>query len=140
MPDAPNWPHYELPSAELAAWLDQQGDDCWWNVDGDPLLMGRVLFPCRSGKLAAELRKLDRPLFIRAKGTEATGQPIGRERINTLVGHLYDNIHAGGGEYPPWANDRLLDLRWKSSPVEWMLIEDSVTAAEERAVRPAEAR
>src|SRR5262249_30037535 len=59
-------PHYELPSAELAAWLEERGPDRWWNVDGDPLLTGRLTFPCPARHLAAALRSIPRPLLIQA--------------------------------------------------------------------------
>jgi hypothetical protein len=47
-------PHYEVPSVELASWLEGLGPDRWWNVDGDPLLTGRLRFPCPAAGLAAE--------------------------------------------------------------------------------------
>jgi hypothetical protein len=27
-------PHYRISSSELAAWLEAQGTDRWWSVDG----------------------------------------------------------------------------------------------------------
>src|SRR5438094_670211 len=36
-------PHNKIASSELAAWLEQQGTDRWWTVDGDPLLTGRLI-------------------------------------------------------------------------------------------------
>ena len=27
--------HYEIPSPELAKWLEEQGAENWWTVDGD---------------------------------------------------------------------------------------------------------
>lgn len=146
MPDVPNWPHYELPSTELAAWVDQQ-PDMWWMVDGDPLLTGRLSFPCPSDELAADLRELNRPLLIRAKSPDATGQPVGRDKIDSLASQFYENIHTDGREHPPWASDRLLDLWWKDRPGGWLLAEDSAEAtrakaewAEVRAARPPAAR
>ena len=40
-------PHFEVPSAELATWIEKQGTAIWWNVDGDPLLTDRVAFPAQ---------------------------------------------------------------------------------------------
>jgi hypothetical protein len=134
----PVGPHYEIPSPELAIWLEEQGQDRWWNVDGDPLLTGRLTFPCPASDLAAELRKIGRPLLVQARKDDrsARGQPIGKGKLDELVGHFSENLHAHGGEMPPWGRDRLLYLRWKGSPEEWLLEEDSETTeqmlAEER--------
>jgi hypothetical protein len=126
----PVGPHYEIASTDLAEWLEEQGKDRWWNVDGDPLLTGRLTFPCPASDLAAELRKIDRPLLVQAKkdDKEAKGQPVGKVKIDALVGHFSENLHVpAGGELPPWGGDRLLYLRWKGSPEEWLLEEDSET-------------
>jgi hypothetical protein len=45
----PDEPYFRLPARELAAWIEQQGADTWWNVDGDSILTGRLSFPCTSG-------------------------------------------------------------------------------------------
>src|SRR5262249_54836289 len=111
-------PHYELPPAELAAWLEQQGPDLWWNVDGDPLLTGRLTFPCPARTLATQLRTISRPLLIQAKkdDTAAKGQPIGKDRIDTTVDRLGNNLHViSGEESPPWSANRILYLCWKGS-------------------------
>jgi hypothetical protein len=124
-------PHYELPSPELAAWLEQQGADRWWNVDGDPLLTGRLTFPCPADELAAELRALNRPLLVQAgEEADARGQVIGAAKLAEVVGRIGENSHASGR-----AEDRLLYLGWKDSADEWLLAEDSQTTrqmAEER--------
>jgi hypothetical protein len=112
-------PHYELPPTELAAWLEQEGPDRWWNVDGDPLLTGRITFPCPARNLAAELRKIVRPLLVQAK-----------EDDGAVVDRVGNNIHMiRGGEKPPWSEDRILYLCWKGSTDEWLLTEDSETTA-----------
>jgi hypothetical protein len=125
-------PHYELPPAELAAWLEQQGADRWWNVDGDPLLTGRLTFPCPARTLTAELKKITRPLLIQAKKDDsaAKGQSINKEKIDAVVDRIGNNIHTGqGGDKPPWSDDRVLYLCWKGSTDEWLLAEDSETTA-----------
>jgi hypothetical protein len=125
-------PHYELPAAELAAWLEQQGTDRWWIVDGDPLLTGRLAFPCLAQKLAAEIRKIDRPLLVQARkeDTAANGQVIDRSKLDAAAGRIASNIHRiRGGERPDCSEDRILDLCWKGSTDEWLLIEDSDTTA-----------
>ena len=126
-------PHYELPSAELAAWLEQQGKDRWWNVDGDPLLTGRLDFPCPADELADELRRIDRPLLVQVKAPEAKGQQIDRDNIGGIVSRFYENIQTNGHESQPWATDRFLYLCWKGSGNEWLLAEDSVTTKQNQA-------
>lgn len=134
MPDLPppSWPYYELPSTELAAWVQRQ-PDMWWNVDGDPLLTGLVLFPCLSDRLAEEFRRLDRPLLVRTESPDAVGRPIGRDEIDGLTAWFFGSHYPTGDLRPPEDNDRFLELRWKDRPAEWLLIEDGLTVAEERA-------
>ena len=136
MTSIPVGPHYEIPSSEFAAWLEQQGKDRWWYVDGDPLLTGKLPFPCPADELVAELRKLNRPLLVQAKPDDphAKGQPVAKDKLNELVGHFAENLHVSGSEpMPPGAGDRLLYLCWKGSPHEWLLAEDSETSAPMRA-------
>ena len=127
-------PHYEVPAAELAAWVEQQGPDRWWNVDGDPLLTGRLTFPCPGDELAEELRRVNRPLLIQDKQRrpEAKGQPIGRAELDAVADRLGNNVPITG-EKPAWVNDRLFYLCWKGSPHEWLLVEDEETTAQNRA-------
>jgi hypothetical protein len=125
--------HFEIPSSELARWLDEQGADRWWNVDGDPLLTGRLTFPCPTDELASELRKINRPLLAQAPSgePEATGQSIDASQIGPLVTRFAGNLLTSG---PPSkrVNDQVLYLCWKGSPHEWLLVEDSVTAEQFR--------
>jgi hypothetical protein len=125
-------PHYEVPAPELAAWLREQGPDRCWNVDGDPLLTGRLTFPCRADRLSNELRAINRPLLVQAKKDDVTarGQVIGKAKIDAVVDRLADNIHlTGDGDKPLWAADRVLYLCWKGSTDEWLLAEDNETTA-----------
>jgi hypothetical protein len=125
-------PHYELSSAELAAWLEEQGPDRWWTVDGDPLLTGRMTFPCPARYLAAELQKLSRPLLVKAKTDDhaAKGQPMSKDQIDAVVERVGSDIHIiGEGAKPLWPDDRILYLCWKGSINEWLLQEDSEAAA-----------
>jgi hypothetical protein len=123
-------PHYEVPSVELAAWLEGQGKDRWWNVDGDPRLTGRLTFPCPAAHLAAELRKINCPLLVQARKGDAgaRGQTIDAAKLGDVVGLLAENVHTSG-QAPPWANDRILYLCWKGSLPEWLLEEDSEATA-----------
>jgi hypothetical protein len=123
-------PHYEIPAKELAAWIEDQGAHRWWNVDGDPLLTGRLTFPSVAPTLAAELRKIGRHLLVQAKkdDTAAAGQLIGKEKLDAVTERFADNLHPiEGEEMPPWSQDRVLYLCWKGSIHEWLLAEDSET-------------
>src|SRR5438094_4167460 len=125
-------PHYELPSAELAAWLEEQGPDRWWSADGDSLLTGRMTFPCPARSLAAELRNVGRPLLVQAKKDDASakGQVISKDKIEAVTDTFANNIHMiRGGEKPSGSEDRILYLCWKGSTEEWLLSEDSETTA-----------
>jgi hypothetical protein len=128
-------PHYEIPSAELATWLERQGVERWWNVDGDPLLTGRLTFPCPADELAAALRTINRSLLVQVKkdDVDATGQRIGVEEVDAVVRPVADSFYQIAPEQrPPWGDDRLLYLCWKGSPHEWLLTEDSETTEEMR--------
>jgi hypothetical protein len=128
-------PHYEISSPELADWLLEQGEEQWWNVDGDPLLTGRMTFPCPAEPLARELRKINRALLVQAKkgDAEAKGQAIGKDKLNEVVGHFSENLHVSGeGEMPKWSGDRLLYLCWTGTSNEWLLAEDSETTEQMR--------
>jgi hypothetical protein len=125
-------PHFELPSAELAKWLEQQPADRWWTVDGDPLLTGRLSFPCPGDELATELRKINKPLLVSAKEemTDAHGQLIQAEKLDDLVelapyrlGDL-SNLEL---KYYRW-----LSFCWKGSEIDWELVEDLETSEESR--------
>jgi hypothetical protein len=122
-------PHYEVSAADLATWLEQHGPESWWNVDGDPLLTGRISFPCPTDGLAAELRSINRALLIQARkgDSNAHGQVVDAAVINNLVSRFAENIHSTE-KLPAWTNDRFFYLCWKGAPREWMLEEDTVTA------------
>ncbi|MDB5305840.1 MAG: hypothetical protein JWO38_42 [Gemmataceae bacterium] len=122
-------PHYELPSTELAMWVERRGPNQWWMVDGDRYLGGRVPGPCRADELAAVLRRVNRVLLVadRQNRPDATGQPITADQIDSVVYRLADIMGLAPGQpEPPWANDLCLRLCWKGEPDEWLLMEDSV--------------
>lgn len=127
-------PHYELPSTELAAWIEQQGDDTWWCVDGDPDLTSLIPMPCRGEDLARELRHLNRLLLVQATpvAPDAAGQLIARDRLDMLVVRRGAGIHLKG-PHRPWMDNRELYLCWKGSAEEWLLCEDRETTEAERA-------
>jgi hypothetical protein len=127
-------PHYKIASSELAAWLEGQGTDRWWNVDGDPLLTGRLSFPCPADELAAELRRINRTLLVqdRRKSPSGRGEPIVARDLDGLVTRLGENVQTNGTE-PSWAKDRLFFLCWEDRGDEWLLVEDEETTERSRA-------
>ena len=122
-------PHFEVPSSELATWIDKQGATVWWNVDGDPLLTDRLAFPCPGDELSEALRKLDRPLLVQdpKKRQNAQGQAVGAADLDSVVGLLGNDIQYKG-EKPCWADDRVFYCCWKDSEDEWLLAEDRETS------------
>ena len=106
--------HYEILSSELAKWLEERAPDSWWNVDGDPLLTGRLSIPCPTDELAAELRKINRPMLVAAKDDPgAKGQTIDASKVGALTRYA-GNLNTPG-PVASWVNDRLFDLSWKGS-------------------------
>ena|SRR5690242_12900105 len=95
-------PHYKIASSELAAWLEAQGTDRWWNVDGDPLLTGRLSFPCPADELAAELRRINRTLLLqdRRKPPSGRGEPIVAADLDALATRLGENVQTNGAPPP----------------------------------------
>ncbi len=127
-------PYYTLPARELAAWIDQQGDDTWWNVDGDSILTGILSFPSPGDELANELRRINRLLLVQdpRKRREASGQVVDRTALDGLVDCLGKNASVAAEPKPAWANDRLLYLCWQDSDEEWLLVEDLETTENSR--------
>jgi hypothetical protein len=105
-------------------------------VDGDPLLTGQLDFPCPADELAPELRRIEQPLLVQAKkdDAEADGRVVGKEKLDTVVGRIGENLHViREGKLPPWWGDWVLYLCWKGSTNDWLLIEDSEAARQMRA-------
>jgi hypothetical protein len=125
-------PHYKISSSELAAWLEGQGTDRWWNVDGDPLLTGRLSFPCPADELAAELRRIKRTLLVqdRRKPPKGCGEEVVAQDLDALATRLEEDVQTNGT--PPWANDRLFALCWEDGADEWLLVEDEETTERSR--------
>jgi hypothetical protein len=127
-------PHYRIASSELAAWLESQGTDRWWNVDGDPLLTGRVSFPCPGDELAEELRRINRTLLVqdRRQPPSGRGEQIVARDLDALATRLGD-IFGTNGPPPPWASNRVFFLCWEDRGDEWRLEEDVETTESSRA-------
>jgi hypothetical protein len=128
-------PHYQVASTELADWLERQGTDIWWSVDGDPYLTGRISFSCPADVLAAELRRINRPLLVRDlhNALTARGQRITAQELDNLVSYFGDDVPCtASGRRPGEEDDRVLYLAWTDRGDEWMLFEDGETTAAER--------
>ena len=115
-------PHYEISAAELGKWVKRQGEDGLWSVDGDPLLMGLVSFPCTSGELAQKIKAQKGTLLVLDTRTppEAQGQTIKAAALEKLA--FEDN-----------SNYREFIFAWKDSirdELGWSLIENRKLAAE----------
>ncbi len=127
-------PHYQVASSELADWLERQGTDIWWSVDGDPTLIWRIHLPAPADVLAAELRRINRPLLVRDlnKAPTARGQQLTVQDLDQLVADRDDVPSAVSGRRPGTGNDCILYLAWPDRDEEWMLVEDSPTTEAER--------
>ncbi len=123
-------PHFEVPSTELAAWVERQGKNIWWNVDGDSLLTERLAFPCPGDELSQILSRLNRQLLVQdpKKRKEAQGQVLTAAELDSLVDYLGNNIQYKGDSKPFWADDRVFYFCWKGSNEEWLLTEDTETS------------
>ncbi len=106
-------PHYTLPAAALAEWIENQPDK-WWAVDGDPLLTSLVDFPCPSDELAPAIRKEGKDLLVwdKTPGSTAHGERIGTERL------------AGLADFTRRKHQMVFLLAWSDSDNEWLLRED----------------
>jgi hypothetical protein len=128
-------PHYQIASSELADWLETQGTDIWWGVDGDPRFPRRISFPCPADVLATELRRINRPLLVRDLNDPPTArsQEVTAQELDKLVGRMGDGVQlTGPGPRPLWMEDRVFYLSWPDRGDEWMLIEDKLTTEAER--------
>lgn len=126
-------PHYEISSEELAIWVEQQGTDVWWNIDGDPRLTSILSIPCPGDELAAGLRRVGRPLLIvdPSGSVEARGQVIDHSQLDSLIARLGDTVQITR-ERPLWFDNRFLYLCWKDRDELWMLTEDLETTQSSR--------
>ena len=104
-------PHYLVQAFNLASWIEDQGDETWWRVDGDPLLMSRVAFPCPADELASELRRIDKPLLVADPNDAGTGEELVPDELSRLVESEEFGVPA-------------LYLSWRDGSTDWLLIED----------------
>lgn len=110
----------DVDADAFAAWLEAQGGDRLWTVDGDVGLAGRLILPCPGPDLAAELRRRsDSRLRIFApSGTTRNGQGI----------EAYADDSTGS---PIFEVAWILDGR---AGVRWVIAEDALAEQAVRAV------
>jgi len=134
-------PHFKITAADLAAWIEQQGADRWWSVDGDPLLTGRIFVPAPGDELAEDLRKINRVLLVwdKHQRPDSRGQRIGPSDLDGLVNRLGDDIPPGP-DRPLWCDNRILNFCWEGKDIDWDLIEDLETTERIRRVLAEEAK
>jgi hypothetical protein len=121
-------PHYEVSSAELATWVEQQGANTWWSIGEDRYLSSRLSAQCRGDELANVLRRANRTLLVHDPllRPDARGQTVTATDINSLTIRTDPAIFESVGQpVPGWANDRYLWLCWSGERNEWTLTEDS---------------
>lgn len=122
-------PHYEIPSAELAKWVDGFGPDHWWMIDGDVYLESRLTSSCRGDELAAVLRRANRPILVQAPKDDAAarGQVIGADQVERLATPIGDAVYQidRTQPLPEWADDKSFWMAWKGEPEGWLLSEDA---------------
>lgn len=104
-------PHYLVQADRLASWIEDQGEEIWWSVEGDPLLNSRVMFPCPPDELAQQLRKINRPLLV----SDPNGAGHGEEVVPDDLPRLLEREELG---VP------VLYLSWQGDSNDWLLIED----------------
>jgi hypothetical protein len=104
-------PHYLVQAGDLASWIEAQGGGIWWRVDGDPLLMSRLMLPCPPDELAGELRKINRPLLVSDPNESGHGEEVVPDDLSRLLEHEELGVP-------------VLYLSWQGDSNDWLLIED----------------
>jgi hypothetical protein len=113
--------YYSLTPEDLAAWLDRQGHESWWTVDGDYYLAGSLEMPCTKREMAEFLRaKPTRDLRVRHPEKPGPDAP---RRIEASM--LDDFVYRAPD------GSRELMLAWDAGDtcVWWVLYEDHEAAA-----------
>lgn len=108
-------PHCRIEAHNLAAWLEDQGEEPWWTVDGDPILMSRLEFPAPPDELATVLRKIGKPVLV----ADPSGGASGEELVPKEIPRVVQSDELG---------NRLLLLAWEDGTTDWQLIEDEPTS------------
>lgn len=131
---SPRGTSHSISAAELADWIEKQGTERWWTVDGDPVLMGRLSLPCPGDELAHEIRAVNLPLVVFAETNEVTSnEPLDADTLGSFV-RTWGGVSPVGNEGSSQPGERIIVLAWQRSPdSEWLLWEDLETTASEAA-------
>ena len=107
-----------------------------WRINGNGRLTGtgRIFSPCTGDELAAELRRVNRPLLVRDQSDNplARGQLLDRTRLDELARRREDLFPTSDGRKFPWSDNRWFLVSWDDLDFEWMLVEDLETTEYER--------
>jgi hypothetical protein len=104
-------PHYRVQAQTLAAWIEQQGTSTLWRVDGDPVLMSNLEFPCPCDELAGELRRINTALLVADPNHMGAGQEVVTAQLSNLVESEELGVPT-------------LYLSWQDGLTDWLLIKD----------------
>lgn len=111
-------PRLTVSAASLAEWIERQPRR-WWVVDGDPLLMSLVDFPCPSDELAPAIRNIGKLLLIQGKTPNSgEGGEVGVDKL--------DELCDTGDRH----QQKTLLLSWEDSDVDWLLVEDKAAVCQ----------
>ncbi len=110
---------FRMSPARLADWLEAQGPDLWWTVDGDDLLLGTITLPTTADRLAARLRMVNKTLIV-LDPLDLQPGPLDPTTIDLNEIADKDNPR----------HERIFCMRWDDPkyPGEWLLCEDKYSA------------
>lgn len=106
-------PHFTLPAATLAGWIESQPEK-WWSVDGDPWLSSILSFPCPSDEIVPALSKIGKDLLLYDK------TPASKAHGETIAGDKLDGLSDTNNK----RHHRTFLLTWADSEIDWLLKED----------------
>jgi hypothetical protein len=132
-------PHFKIASTELAAWLESQGTDRWWSIDGDAHLGRRLYVPFPADELVTDLRRINKTLLVEdlRENPSGRGERIVAKDLDGLATHLWGNVQSNGTQ-PASPRNRIFALCWEDRSDEWLLLEDLKTTESERREAAAE--
>jgi hypothetical protein len=109
--------HYDIDVGELAAWLEAQGRDRLWAIDGEHDIAGEISVPCTAEDLAQALRRHAGTVRVYASPENEPAGPLNRQNLESVAEHDGDA--------------RAFRLAWtdgESAGDSWDLVEDTIAA------------
>ncbi len=104
-------PHYLVQPEALASWIDDRGQNTWWSVDGDPLLMRRLDFPCPPDEISKVIRDINQPLLVADPSEFGSGEELLSQELARLA------LSDGSGEMKFF-------MSWQNGENDWLLSEN----------------